>query len=85
MKSSSKILIYDDGCPLCSAYTTAFVKAGMLDKEGRKNFNTIDANTFALIDKQKCNNEIPLIDTRTNEVWYGIDALLEILSSKIRV
>jgi predicted DCC family thiol-disulfide oxidoreductase YuxK len=83
MKASSKIIIYDDGCPLCVAYTAAFVKAGLLNKQGRKNFNNIDAATFNLIDKAKCNNEIPLIDTETKQVWYGIDALLELINLQI--
>ena len=54
----------------------------MLEKDGRKSFNNIDAGTFALVDKQKCHHEIPLVDIRTNQVWYGIDALLELLSTK---
>lgn len=82
MKSSSKIIIYDDGCPLCAAYTSAFVATGMLPAQGRKNFSDVDADTFKLIDKAKCNNEIPLLDTATKQVWYGIDALLE-LNAKI--
>jgi len=83
MKTSSKIIIYDDGCPLCAAYTFAFVAAGILNGQGRKNFSNIDTATFELIDKAKCNNEIPLVDTDTKQVWYGIDALLELLDSKI--
>ena len=83
MKTNSKILIYDDDCPLCEAYSAAFVKTGLLNEEGRKSFSNIDADNFAWIDKSKCNNEIPLIDTQTKQVWYGIDALLEILSQKI--
>ena len=83
MKTSSKIIIYDDGCPLCAAYTSAFVVTGLLNDQGRKNFSNIDAATFECIDKAICNNEIPLIDTETKQVWYGVDALLELLDSKI--
>ncbi len=57
--------------------------AGLLNEEGRKNFSNIDLATFELVDKGKCNNEIPLVDTATKQVWYGIDALLELLDSKI--
>lgn len=53
MKARSKVIIYDDGCPLCAAYTNAFVKTGMLAKEGRKNFNEIDPGLFAYIDQKK--------------------------------
>jgi predicted DCC family thiol-disulfide oxidoreductase YuxK len=83
MKTSSKIIIYDDGCPMCQAYTAAFVATGILHKQGRKNFSNVDAAVLELIDRSKCNNEIPLLDTNSKEVWYGIDALLELLDSKI--
>ncbi|MBS1654947.1 MAG: DUF393 domain-containing protein [Bacteroidetes bacterium] len=78
----SKILIYDDNCPLCSAYTSAFVKTGLLEKEGRQNFNTIDPAILRMIDESRSKNEIPLVDIDTNQVWYGIDALLEIIDQK---
>jgi predicted DCC family thiol-disulfide oxidoreductase YuxK len=83
MTQDTKMLIYDEDCPMCSAYTKAFVKTGMLKEEGRKSFTQVDSNIFALIERQKCHNEIPLIDTTTKQVWYGIDALLEILDSRI--
>ncbi|MEO7044737.1 MAG: DCC1-like thiol-disulfide oxidoreductase family protein [Ferruginibacter sp.] len=81
--TNDKIIIYDDDCPLCQAYTAAFVKTRFINEAGRKNFSNINDEIFSLIDKTKCNNEIPLIDIRTNQVWYGIDALLEILNEKI--
>lgn len=77
-----KTLIYDNECPLCVAYTGAFVKTGLLEKEGRKNFNEVDPDLLQKTDQQKCNNEIPLIDDENGKVWYGIDALLEILGDK---
>lgn len=80
---NSKIIIYDDNCPLCSAYTNAFVKTGMIDKAGRKDFSSIEPTLIEKIDMKRSINEIPLLDTETNEVWYGIDALLEILQQKI--
>jgi len=80
---NTKIIIYDDSCPLCSAYTNAFVKTGLIEKDGRKNFSSIDPALMDKIDTQRCVNEIPLIDTQTSEVWYGIDALLEILQQRI--
>jgi predicted DCC family thiol-disulfide oxidoreductase YuxK len=80
---NTKIIIYDDNCPLCSAYTNAFVKTGLLDKDGRKNFSNITPELLAKIDLKKSVNEIPVIDTASGQVWYGIDALLEILQQKI--
>ncbi|MBC7936061.1 MAG: DUF393 domain-containing protein [Rhizobacter sp.] len=78
-----KTLIYDKECPLCVAYTGAFVKTGLLEKEGRKHFNETAPELLEKLDKARCHNEIPLIDNSTGKVWYGIDALLEILSAKM--
>jgi predicted DCC family thiol-disulfide oxidoreductase YuxK len=80
---ANKILVYDDSCPLCAAYTRAFVKAGFLSKEERKAFSTIDEELLLSVNMEKGRNEIPLIDTKTKQVWYGIEALLEILDRKI--
>lgn len=78
-----KTLIYDNECPLCAAYTGAFVKTSLLEKEGRKNFNEISETTLETLDKNRCHNEIPLVDSETGKTWYGIDALLEILGTKM--
>lgn len=83
MKNSTKIIIYDDTCPFCGVYTNIFVKTGLITKENRRAFSTIDQNMLALIDIKRAVNEIPVIDTQTKEVWYGIDALLEVIHPKI--
>jgi len=80
---TNKILIYDDNCPLCTWYSDAFVKCGLLPAEGRKAFSVIDSALFNKIDFDKSRNEIPLIDTMSGKVFYGIDSLLEILDQKI--
>ena len=79
----SSILIYDDNCPLCKWYSDLFVKYGFLKTEERKAFSTIDMYLLQQIDFDKSRNEIPLLNTRTGNVLYGIDALLEILDQKI--
>lgn len=79
----NKILIYDDNCPLCTWYSGLFVKYGFLNADGRKPFSTLDTELLSKIDFDKSRNEIPLVDTSTNKVFYGIDALLEILDQKI--
>lgn len=84
MKNSNYILIYDDKCPLCAVYTSLFVKCGILTTEGRKNFTTVDEALLQKIDVVRSNNEIPLIDTAENKVYYGIDALLELLHTKCK-
>lgn len=83
MNTHTKVIIYDDTCPLCDAYTGCFVQIGLIAKENRKNFNTITPELMAKIDGSRCINEIPVIDTQTNEIWYGIDAMLEILGGRI--
>lgn len=79
----NKILVYDDNCPLCTWYSGLFVKYGFLNAEGRKPFSTLDDKLLAKIDFDKSRNEIPLLDTSTHKVVYGIDALLEVLDQKI--
>ncbi len=78
----TKLLVYDDNCPLCSWYSSLFTKYGWLPKDGRVAFSTLPPELLAAIDTDKGRNEIPLIDTRSGKVLYGIDALLDIFGSK---
>ncbi len=82
MKNKNRILVYDDNCPLCAAYTEGFVRTGLLPREGRVAFSTVSTTILDSIDLEKSKNEIPLIDPSTNRAWYGIDALLEILGAR---
>lgn len=77
------IIIYDDYCPMCDIYTNAFIKTGFLTKNGRQSFSTIDSTLLEKIDLERSKHEIPYLNTTTGQVWYGIDALLEILNKKI--
>ena len=79
---SSRVLVYDDKCPLCVAYTKGFVKSGLLPSEGRVPFSTVPLSILNEIDFEKGKDEIPLYDTETKKLWYGIDALLEILGER---
>jgi len=81
--SNTTIIVYDESCPLCAAYTSAFVQTGLLQKEGRQSFSTLSPELLELMDLKKSVNEIPLIDLEKKQVWYGIDALLEILGQKL--
>ena len=78
----NKVLIYDDNCPLCKAYTKAFVKGGFLREENRISFSNVNMQQFK-IDWQKAKHEIPLVNIDTGEVKYGVDALVDILRQKI--
>lgn len=79
----NKILVYDDNCPLCAWYSGMFVKCGLLPAEGRKAFSSLEPSLLNKIDFQKGKNEIPLLDTASGKVWYGIDSILEILGQKL--
>lgn len=79
---NSKVLIYDDKCPLCAAYSEGFVRTGLLPREGRVAFSTVADSILNSIDFEKSKNEIPLYDTESKKTWYGIDALLEILGDR---
>ena len=82
MQPQTKTIIYDESCPLCAAYTNAFVVTGLVSKDARKNFSTVSPQLISLIDSRRAANEIPVIDAHTNQVWYGIDALLEIFGQR---
>jgi predicted DCC family thiol-disulfide oxidoreductase YuxK len=83
MNKSNYLLIYDEGCPLCVAYTGFFVKTGFMSAEERKSFTEAGDQWLNLADFKRSRNEIPLLNTSTGETLYGIDALLEILNRKI--
>jgi predicted DCC family thiol-disulfide oxidoreductase YuxK len=72
-------LIYDQDCPMCKMYTKAFIKTGMLDKNGRKSFCDVNEKDKQLIDIIRASNEIALIDSKNNKVFYGIDSLLKVI------
>ncbi len=78
----NKVLIYDDNCPLCTWYSSLFVSYGLLPTEGRKSFSTLEPSLLKSIDLDKSRNEIPLLDTKSGNILYGIDALLEILGQR---
>ncbi|MEO6491133.1 MAG: hypothetical protein ABIO04_14420 [Ferruginibacter sp.] len=79
----NKVIIYDDNCPLCSLYTIGFVAAGMITNDNRKNFSTVDSSLLELIDTNRCRNEIPVIDLKNSQVWYGIEGLSEIIQQRL--
>ncbi len=82
MTANNKVMVYDDNCPLCNAYTSAFVKIGLLEANGRKAFSQATDSIMCKLDTHKSKNEIPLLDTTTNQTWYGLDAMLEVISVK---
>lgn len=75
----NQILLYDEDCPLCKAYTSGFVQAGMLDHNGKKPFTAMSAEEQHFVDCNRAVNEIALVDTENKTVRYGIDSLLHII------
>ncbi|MCU0431179.1 MAG: DUF393 domain-containing protein [Cytophagaceae bacterium] len=74
-------LLYDEDCPLCQGYSAAFIKAGLLDKDGRKPFHTMGA-WKNYIDPIRARHEIALIERSTGRVYYGTTGLVKILASR---
>lgn len=72
-------LIYDEDCPLCQAYTSTFVKTGMLDSDGRKSYSAAVHNAPQFLDIERAKNEIALVDNARKTVTYGIDSLLTVI------
>ncbi|HEY0678714.1 MAG TPA: DCC1-like thiol-disulfide oxidoreductase family protein [Chitinophagaceae bacterium] len=80
--NANKILIYDDACPFCAWYTSLFVRCKLLPPQGRVEFSGISNSLLSIIDVERSKNEIPFIEVESGKVWYGIDALLNILGQK---
>ena len=74
-------LIYDQDCPLCTVYSGAFIKAKMLDENGRQNFRELRTETKCLLDEKRAKNEIALVDFSNQKVYYGLDSLLIIIGN----
>ncbi len=79
------VLIFDQNCPLCRAYTNTFIQTGMLDAKGRSAFTQLDAPTCELLDMQRARNEIALVNTKTGQVVYGIDSLFRVIGHAMPV
>ncbi|AWG21345.1 hypothetical protein FFWV33_07290 [Flavobacterium faecale] len=74
-------LLYDEECPMCNLYTAGFIKANMLDNQGRKPFVNITTEEANYIDIQRAKNEIALVDTQNKRVYYGIESLLKVIGN----
>ena len=75
----NQTLLYDEDCPLCRVYTSGFIKAGMLDKNGKKPYCQLSKNEQEFIDIKRASNEIALVDNENKTVLYGIDSLLKVI------
>ncbi|MEI6408387.1 MAG: hypothetical protein WCR52_03305 [Bacteroidota bacterium] len=76
----NKIIIYDDVCPMCQAYTAGFVRFGLL--EARSGFADASPEMLQKLDLNRARHEIPLLDTQTGETLYGLNALFYLLGAR---
>jgi len=72
-------LIYDKDCPMCCAYTSAFIKTGVLDKEGREPFKPALFPANPKFNAHRAQNEIALLNRKTGEVQYGIESMFTVI------
>ncbi|RRJ91063.1 DCC1-like thiol-disulfide oxidoreductase family protein [Flavobacterium macacae] len=77
----NQTLLFDEDCPLCQVYTTSFIKAGMLDENGKKSFSNLSEDEKNFIDIERASNEIALVDNKNKTVIYGIDSLLKVIEN----
>lgn len=77
------LILFDEECPMCRAYTSAFVKSGLLDSDGRTAYQTTPQNVCPIIDKQRAVNEIALVNLESGEVTYGIKSLFKIFANAV--
>jgi len=78
---NNHMILFDAECPMCSVYTKAFIKTGMLDGGGRAAYQTMPQNACPVYDRQRAVNEIALINLKNGEVTYGIKSLFKILGN----
>lgn len=74
------LILFDEECPMCRMYTSAFVSTGLLEKEGRAAYQELPAQACPMVDRQRAANEIALINQETGEVSYGIESLFKIFA-----
>lgn len=75
------IILFDGECPMCKAYTNAFVQTGMLPADGRAAYQDGIDTICPLIDRQRAVNEIALVDIGSGEVTYGVKSIFKILGN----
>ncbi|MEO0629074.1 MAG: DCC1-like thiol-disulfide oxidoreductase family protein [Bacteroidota bacterium] len=70
--------LYDDACPMCQAYTKAFKKLKWSD---RKAFSSLRDGEWPMLDLDRGRHEIPLLDEKSGQIRYGLDAMTTVLVS----
>ncbi|SDJ70188.1 Protein of unknown function, DUF393 [Pedobacter sp. ok626] len=74
------LILFDEECPMCRMYTSAFVSTGLLDEDGRAAYQELPTQACPMVDRQRAANEIALVNQETGEVTYGIESLFKIFA-----
>lgn len=74
------LILFDEECPMCRMYTSAFVSTGLLDADGREAYQQLPSQACPMVDRQRAANEIALVNQETGEVTYGIESLFKIFA-----
>jgi len=78
---SNHLILFDAECPMCKAYTQAFVATGLLPQNGRAAYQQLREETCPMVDRQRAVNEIALVNQETGEVSYGINSLFKVFGA----
>lgn len=74
------LILFDEECPMCRMYTSAFVSTGLLGEDGRAAYQELPTQACPMVDRQRAANEIALVNQETGEVTYGIESLFKIFA-----
>jgi predicted DCC family thiol-disulfide oxidoreductase YuxK len=78
------VLLYDGDCPMCRMYSHAFVKVDMLEKDGIVSYCEMNQELKSIVDINRAQNEIALVDAKNHTVTYGIDSWLKIFTNRFQ-
>lgn len=83
------IMYYDRDCAMCTWYTKAMVRHGILQRQGRQCYQQASADQEYLphdavpLDLDRARNEIALFDTKSGQVHYGLRSFLVLFSKQL--
>ncbi len=81
MKTSNKIIFFDNGCRVCRAGASLVSGTGISDQLNP--LQTIEKSMVCDLDKTRYCNEIAVLDKETKETRYGVKGMLWVLEERI--
>lgn len=76
-------LLLDADCPMCKLYAHTFEGLDMIESTTAVPYQHAEQQQVRLVDMEKARNEIALVNHHTKEVYYGLDSLGHILSTRL--